>query len=65
MKEWWKSDPPIVLSLVNTRLRDGKKDLDGLCEEWNVPRPELEKILAGIGYRFDPRVQRFVDISGE
>lgn len=53
------SDPWIALSWINTKLRDGSKDLDGICEEWEIPRFELEKVLFQIGYRYDPIQKRF------
>jgi hypothetical protein len=53
-------DPHIVLSLVNTRLRDGGKDIDGLCEEMDVRRPQLDAMLAGIGYAYDSGSVKYV-----
>ena len=48
-------DPFILLSYINTRLRDGDLDLDGLCEEYALDRQELITRLAGIGYHYDEK----------
>jgi hypothetical protein len=63
MKKGWISDPWIALSWINTKLRDGAKDLDGICEEWEISRFEIETVLFGIGYRYDPLQKRFVALS--
>lgn len=46
-------DPIMLLSLVNTKLRDEYADLDELCAALDEDRQELEKRLAGIGYYYD------------
>lgn len=52
-------DPFILLSFVNTRLRDGENDLDELCGDLGVRREELERTLAEIGYRYDAEKNSF------
>lgn len=52
-------DPFILLSYVNTKLRDGDLDLNDLCEELGIAREELEQKLAGIGYIYDGRLNCF------
>lgn len=52
-------DPFILLSFVNTRLRDGENDLDELCVALGVSREELERTLAEIGYRYDAEKNSF------
>ena len=46
-------DPFILLSYMNTRLRDDALGLDELCEELSVDRDEITARLAGIGYVYD------------
>ncbi len=46
-------DPMILLSVVNTKLRDEYANLDEFCEDLALDRNELEKQLAGIGYSYD------------
>ena len=38
------NDPAILLSVVNTRLRDRFDDLDLLCEDADIARDELCEI---------------------
>lgn len=52
-------DPMILLSYINTKLRDEYTDLDILCRELEVRRSELEKIFAEIGYQYDKTLNRF------
>lgn len=60
MSSLLKMDPHVVLSLFNTKLRDGKKDLEGLCEELAVERPLLDQMLSRIGYVYDADQKRYV-----
>lgn len=52
-------DPFILLSYVNTKLRDGGFDLNGLCDDLGLDREELEQRLAGIGYFYDEQNNSF------
>ena len=53
-------DPVILLSYVNTRLRDACTDLDELCAQEDADRAELERRLEAIDYRYDPQRNQFV-----
>lgn len=53
------NDPAILLSVVNTRLRDRYEDLDTLCEETEVMREDLCRRLERIGYRYDDKTNQF------
>lgn len=53
-------DPMILLSYVNTKLRDEYSTLDALCEGLDVGRDELEPALAAVDYRYDAEKNRFV-----
>ena len=46
-------DPMILLSVVNTKLRDEYRDLDALCEALDVNREELEQKLESVGFHYD------------
>lgn len=50
----------ILLSRVNTMLRDTYRNLDELCEEEDVSREELEEKLAAMDYRYSPEQNRFM-----
>ena len=63
MKEGGKTmlpnDPMILLSYLNTRLRDDYLSLDALCEDLNLSRAELEKKLEAVGFSYDAEQNRF------
>ena len=52
-------DPMILLSYVNTRLRDEYASLDALCEDQDAERAELEQKLEAVGFVYDPEQNRF------
>lgn len=54
------TDPVILLSYINTSLRDFYPNLDELCAALSIDREELVKKLAAINYRYDSRVNQFV-----
>ena len=52
-------DPYILLSVINTKLRDEYSDLDALCDGLDADRAELTGRLAGAGYAYDPETNQF------
>lgn len=54
------NDPLLLMSVVNTKLRDFYKDIDALCDDLNVNRTELETKLAAAGYVYDRARNQFV-----
>ncbi len=52
-------DPMILLSVVNTKLRDEYDSLDALCEDLDLDRAELEEKLEALGFVYDPGQKRF------
>lgn len=52
-------DPNILLSYVNTRLRDEYGSLDALCDDLDVSPAELAEKLSGIGYAYDADANQF------
>ena len=52
-------DPVMLLSVVNTLLRDRYADLNTLCADEDVSRPLLEQRLAAIGYVYEPEQNQF------
>ncbi|HIS50095.1 MAG TPA: DUF4250 domain-containing protein [Candidatus Gallacutalibacter pullistercoris] len=54
------SDPVILLSFVNTKLRDFHSSLDDLCKTLQVDPEDVTSKLAGIGYEYDAKLNRFV-----
>ena len=53
------NDPMILLSVVNTKLRDEYDSLDQLCADLDEARSELEKKLAAAGFCYDEHVNQF------
>lgn len=53
-------DPFILLSFVNTKLRDEFSSPDKLCEELSIDKEELISKLNSIGYRYDESRNAFV-----
>ena len=54
------NDPVILLSVINTKLRDYYSSLDALCEDLNVDKDELVKKLSAIGYSYKSERNQFV-----
>ena len=54
------NDPMILLSFINTKLRDKYKSLDLLCDDLQIDRAELESKLSAIDYTYSPELNRFV-----
>jgi hypothetical protein len=52
-------DPIMLLSVINTQLRDNYASLDKLCDEKNVDKNELTAKLESIGYRYDEALNQF------
>ena len=53
------SDPVILLSFVNMKLRDTYSDLEELCAAEDISRETLEEKLSALGYTYDPRTNQF------
>lgn len=53
-------DPMILLSVINTKLRDFYPTLDGLCEDLEVSKKELAERLGEAGYEYLEEKNQFV-----
>lgn len=53
------TDPFILLSYINTQLRDRYSDLDSLCQGEDIEREELEKTLGDAGFEYMPQINQF------
>ena len=53
-------DPVILLSVINTKLRDYYPSLDALCDDMQIDRKELSEKLDLIDYEYDARRNQFV-----
>lgn len=54
------NDPLLLMSVVNTKLRDYYADLDALCDDLSVDRAALEEKLAAIGYFYDDQRNQYI-----
>ena len=53
------NDPAILLSYINTLLRDEYPSLDELCKSTCTDKGSIEAKLEQIGYKYDPLQNRF------
>lgn len=53
-------DPMMLLSFVNTRLRDDRLTLEELASQFDVSSEEIKERLAAIDYTYDEAFRRFV-----
>lgn len=53
-------DPILLLSVVNTKLRDKYKNLDALCEDLSVEKEKLTETLKAIDYLYDAGQNQFI-----
>ncbi len=56
-------DPVMLLSFVNTQLRDHYRNLDELSDGLDINVEEMEEILKkleGIGYTYDKENNKFI-----
>ena len=56
------SDPYMLLSAVNMKLRDGNSSLEDLCADEDVSLEELVEKLQKIGYSYDEEQRKFISI---
>ena len=52
-------DDNILLSLINTKLRDKYSSLKELCEEEDVSAEEITSRLSSIGFTYDEQLNSF------
>lgn len=52
-------DPFMLLSVVNTKLRDNYSSLDDLCDDLQQDKAQLISTLESIGYTYDESSNRF------
>ncbi|NLP34122.1 MAG: DUF4250 domain-containing protein [Clostridiales bacterium] len=53
-------DPFILLSYINTKLRDENPSIDDLCLSLNIDKTWLENTLSSIAYTYDQDTNRFI-----
>ena len=53
-------DPVMLLSVVNTKLRDEFDSLDELCDALDESKDDICAKLAAVGYQYAPKQNRFI-----
>ena len=53
-------DPNILLSYINTKLRDNYASLDELVDDLNLDKEEIISILNKIDYVYNQKENRFI-----
>lgn len=54
------NDPAILLSFVNTKLRDYYSSLDEMCDDMQLDRKQIEDKIGQIGYVYKDSRNQFV-----
>ena len=53
-------DPVILLSVINTKLRDRYSSLADLCDDLGENESEIVEKLSSIGYAYNTKENRFM-----
>lgn len=54
------NDPMILLSYVNTQLRDFYPSIDELCKSIDIDKEQLVSKISSIGYEYDSDLNKFI-----
>lgn len=54
------NDPAILVSFLNTKLRDFYPSLDALCDDLEVTKEEIISKCNIIGYEYNPQRNQFI-----
>lgn len=58
--DYLPKDPVMLLSVVNTKIRDEYHTLDALCEDMQADRETIVMLLKEIDYEYDESLHQFV-----
>lgn len=53
------SDPIMLLSVVNMKLRDSYTSLEALCDDAEISPEELKEKLRAVGYEYSKETNQF------
>ena len=53
-------DPVMLLSYLNTQLRDFYPDMDALCRALDLDRKTVDEAMASIDYAYDSAKNQYV-----
>ena len=54
------NDPYMLLSYINTKLRDFYDNLDDLCSDLDLDKEDIVNKLNGINYIYDNNLNKFI-----
>ena len=57
-----KKDPYLLLSVINTKLRDEADSLEELCKTYDQDPQEIIEKLSAIGYHYDKTHNQFIAV---
>lgn len=53
------NDPFMLLSVINTKLRDCYSSLDALCDDMGESKADIIEKLSSVGFEYDEELNRF------
>lgn len=53
-------DPIILLSFINTKLRDSYSSLDELCDDFQTDKQEMINKLSMVGFEYSEEHNQFI-----
>ncbi|MCD8090394.1 MAG: DUF4250 domain-containing protein [Clostridiales bacterium] len=53
-------DPIMLLSFVNTKLRDEYSSLEALAYDYEIKPEDIEAALKAVNYEYDSKLNKFV-----
>ncbi len=53
-------DSVMLLSFINTKLRDNYPSLSALCDDLGVTEEEIVTKLNALGYEYDEQLNKFI-----
>lgn len=59
-KETIPRDPVILLSFINTKLRDQYASLQDLCDDMDLEETDIKHILSTIDYEYNETLNKFM-----
>ena len=52
-------DPYMLLSVINTKLRDEYSSLDMLCDDMDIDKENVIERLSSVDYKYDEGINKF------
>jgi len=59
-EQLFKMDSYMLLSIINTKLRDGYDSFNSFCEDIDIDSKVLEDKLKNIGYIYQQHLNQFI-----